>query len=112
MKHSSSILIITSIYAALTVGYVPRRQRHCQLLLKHRPPIFSGSITSSEINNLLHTMSNVREQYFESHFNDAHIDEDKKPTNKVDMLQLWRKGRRMLATFAMVPLLLGGTATV
>ena len=35
-----------------------------------------------------------------------------KSTEKISMSQLWRKGCRRLATLVIVPLLLGGTASI
>ena len=110
MKVLCLKVIIGCINVVPTVGYVPHTQLHRHIFSKYQPPLACVSITSSD--NEMDPVLIASLDDLDTSVNNAGAGRDDKSTEKISISQLWRKGCHKLATLSIIPLLLGGTATI
>ena len=105
IKLPFSTVIITCVYVALTVGYVPHRSTNCHQLLRLNLQSDTSSVTSPEVLNFLESRFESQKVFDEPKLKAAAVNVKKGGMN---MDKLWRMTRRTVASLTMVPLLLGG----
>jgi hypothetical protein len=98
MKCLSSAFIITCIYIAFAVGFVPiQRKRECFLQSQLQSDYGTAGSTENQFTSTIEGFSRTIHEYL-----------DCNERNEIVHKQWWQKAKTSLVALAMIPLMLGG----
>lgn len=99
MKCLSSAFIITCIYIAFAVGFVPPQQkRGCLLQSQTQSDYVIAGSTENQFTSTVEGFSKTIHEFL-----------DCNERNEIVHKQWWQKAKTSLVALAMIPLMLGGT---